>query len=282
MRDKCSGYLIELIKEHGDDLLNDRNRLIGLLYDSSHGSCLEVRVLVHAYDSNVHMEICRHSGNRVVLSVQKLLVNKLQHDHGISQDLALWAVESWAQSLNYTLVQEQKTQSEHKKLFSDPLNICTSNIANSISSCKNRHDNYLRRSFFLIGIIFCLFLILFFSFSSKINQYFESKNYGFNNPESIDYGFFPLFFYGFKDGGVQVYFKDVKIENKAVLAVYIARSSKGTVSRGIAVIKMSDSSIVFRDQESSQVIIKGKVLFDSVSKKWRIQELGNNDIYESR
>jgi formylglycine-generating enzyme required for sulfatase activity len=91
--------LCEIISQYRHEVLDDTRRLEGLLRDYCSAYKKEVNVLVIALKERIPFELLKSNDNlpREVLFAR--LVSRLVEDLGLSEDVAVWAVETWALAL---------------------------------------------------------------------------------------------------------------------------------------------------------------------------------------
>lgn len=86
------------------DALDDRQRLKSLLSDCLSGNKLQLNLLLNAYDNDVPVKL----QNSATVPDKNLflqgLVQSLTSDYGITEQAALWAIESWCLILGVSLL----------------------------------------------------------------------------------------------------------------------------------------------------------------------------------
>ena len=90
--------LCEIIAQYGTSLCEDRRRCEGLLRDLCPDSRLEINILITALKCNVPTELVKTKGVPAQSKISRLLKNIID-DFGSSEEVARWAVESWALAL---------------------------------------------------------------------------------------------------------------------------------------------------------------------------------------
>src|SRR5438552_18751627 len=91
--------LCDLIAKYGESLCDEPQRCEGLLRDFCPGNRREIHVLMNALKGRVATEL-RDSSTSVPMEMTLArLSNRLQDEQALSEDDALWVVESWALAL---------------------------------------------------------------------------------------------------------------------------------------------------------------------------------------
>jgi len=88
--------LLDLIEKYGLSLADDPRRCEGLLRDLS-GSCRrEINILMAAVHERVATDLLGANDQLPSEVIVGRLVKRLVHNRGLTKDVAVWAVESWA------------------------------------------------------------------------------------------------------------------------------------------------------------------------------------------
>lgn len=102
MKDEARVSLVAIVTKHGHDVAADARRVEGLLRDHC-GTCkAEITVLSGAVRERVPAELKSMSGTVPPRVIVVQLSKRLQDNLGVTEELAVWAVESWALSLGLT------------------------------------------------------------------------------------------------------------------------------------------------------------------------------------
>ena len=99
MKDEVRDILARLVAQYGQELCTDRQRVEGLLRDYCGQHRREIGVLVSAVREGVAQELRGAPGTEVDALVFHRLVQKLDHNAGIAEDYARWALTTWAEAL---------------------------------------------------------------------------------------------------------------------------------------------------------------------------------------
>lgn len=93
--------LCRVMNEYGLPILDDREKLSALLDEFSNGEYRnERKILILALTDNIPQELLKpHKGFHWVNTSARLRKN-LMENHGIPEDLARWAIETWAKALD--------------------------------------------------------------------------------------------------------------------------------------------------------------------------------------
>jgi len=99
LNDEVRDILARLVAQYGQELCTDRQRVEGLLRDLCGQHRREIGVLVSAVREGVAQELRGAPGTEVDALVFHRLVQKLDHNAGIAEDYARWALTTWAEAL---------------------------------------------------------------------------------------------------------------------------------------------------------------------------------------
>jgi len=99
MKDPAQQALGELITQYGRALCDDPRRLRALLSDLCPGSKREVHVLLSALEQRVPQELANTADSSPWEVIVGRLSRRLVEEAAIIEDMARWAVESWAVAL---------------------------------------------------------------------------------------------------------------------------------------------------------------------------------------
>lgn len=100
MNAKPRQVLINLIRTYGAPLSEDRSRCSGLLRDLCLGQCKpEINLLLLALEEGVPVLLQGEQGRTPPEILVKRLVKRLREERHLTEEAALWAVESWAFAL---------------------------------------------------------------------------------------------------------------------------------------------------------------------------------------
>jgi Flp pilus assembly protein TadD len=93
--------LCRVMNEYGLPILDDREKLSALLEEFSNGEYRnERKILVLALHDNIPQELLKlHKGFHWINTSARLR-KQLMENHGIPEDLARWAIETWAKALD--------------------------------------------------------------------------------------------------------------------------------------------------------------------------------------
>src|SRR5438132_7051420 len=91
--------LYELIAKYGESLCDQPLRLEGLLRDLCGKYRLEINLFVHALKEGIATDLRNASASVHTDLLIARLGKRLQDHHGVSEEAARWAVESWALAL---------------------------------------------------------------------------------------------------------------------------------------------------------------------------------------
>jgi hypothetical protein len=91
--------LCEIIKRYGKDVCNDHKRIRGLLNDFCSGNYPEINYLLTALEEQVYTELVVSSKTVPYEMLSARLVNRLYINRGMAEEIARWAVNSWALAL---------------------------------------------------------------------------------------------------------------------------------------------------------------------------------------
>ncbi len=107
MQDIVRSELAELVGRFGLDLCNDARRCEALLRDVCGGEHKrEINALVSAARDGVGTELRQSSAGVPKELIVARLTNRLHENVGLAEDLARWAVESWAVALGIATAKE--------------------------------------------------------------------------------------------------------------------------------------------------------------------------------
>jgi hypothetical protein len=99
MNDYPRQTLCELIARHGASLCDEPGRCEGLLRDLCPHDRGKVNVLVNALRERVTFDLLNGNASVPVELLIGRLAMRLEQHHGMREEIALWAVESWALAL---------------------------------------------------------------------------------------------------------------------------------------------------------------------------------------
>ncbi len=99
MHDQPRQVLRGLLAEYGPSLCDDPRRCEALLRDHCGDHKREIRVLVAALDERVPADLLRSQPDPPPAMLLNRLTRRLQDERGLAEDVARWAVESWALAL---------------------------------------------------------------------------------------------------------------------------------------------------------------------------------------
>src|SRR4028118_1112807 len=109
--------LRDIIAKYGKEICSDSRRCEGLLKDNCGSYRREISILINALDERVPLDLMA-GGNTVP---RELLLNRLakrlEDNLALTQNAAVWAVESWALALNLITereVAERENEREKK------------------------------------------------------------------------------------------------------------------------------------------------------------------------
>ncbi|MCP4544554.1 MAG: hypothetical protein GY832_46185 [Chloroflexi bacterium] len=106
MNDIPRQKLREIIQKHGVTVCDDRRRIMGLLVDYLPGDNyrLAINLLMTALDEEIVANLQQISSSVLPLQIRVgRLVDQLCKVHGLREEAARWAVESWAWALGISL-----------------------------------------------------------------------------------------------------------------------------------------------------------------------------------
>ena len=106
MQDIVRSKLAELVGRFGLDLCNDARRCEALLRDVCNEHKREITALVSAAREGVGNELRQSSAGVPKELIVARLTNRLHENVGLAEDLARWAVESWAVALGVATAKE--------------------------------------------------------------------------------------------------------------------------------------------------------------------------------
>ncbi|MFA7694756.1 MAG: HEAT repeat domain-containing protein [Methanoregula sp.] len=99
MNDSARTTLIRLISRYGVSVAHDPNRCEGLLRDTCPQCSREIFVLTHAVRQHVTDDLLAPRHTLPLSLTQGFLAKRLEDELGFSNDVARWAVVSWAEAL---------------------------------------------------------------------------------------------------------------------------------------------------------------------------------------
>jgi hypothetical protein len=109
MNDLVKETLKKLIKEHGESLCSNINRLKGLLYDACPSYRKEINVLILAVQEGLIAELKKSGISEVYLHS---LSSRLHNATGIDKAFAEWSIRTWAEALGiglFVITKQKKT-----------------------------------------------------------------------------------------------------------------------------------------------------------------------------
>jgi hypothetical protein len=99
MNDVATQKLQEIITQYGRSVCNDRTQLEGLLRDYCGQYGREIFVIISALREQVPTDLLNSQNSLPKEVLLARLKNRLQANLGLAENVALWAVESWALAL---------------------------------------------------------------------------------------------------------------------------------------------------------------------------------------
>ncbi|HVP96144.1 HEAT repeat domain-containing protein [Methanoregula sp.] len=99
MNDTARTMLARLVALYGVSIAHDANRCEGLLRDTCPECSREIFVLVHAVRQHVTDDLLTPRHTLPLALTEAFLVKRLEDELGFSNDVARWAVTSWAEAL---------------------------------------------------------------------------------------------------------------------------------------------------------------------------------------
>jgi tetratricopeptide (TPR) repeat protein len=93
--------LCAVINMHGRSILDEPDKVAALLDEMSHGDYeLERKALIIGLKDNVPQELLKPQKGFAWVSTSTHLKKQLKEKHGMSDDLAMWVIETWAKALD--------------------------------------------------------------------------------------------------------------------------------------------------------------------------------------
>ena len=123
--------LCEIIKIYGKDVCSDHKRIRGLLNDFCSGNHPEINFLLAVLEEQVYTELVASSKIVPYEMLSARLVKRLYTNRGMAEEIAHWAVDSWALALG--VISNETRYTKPQVSFSTPL----SGIANAAKSYAN-------------------------------------------------------------------------------------------------------------------------------------------------
>lgn len=120
--------LCEILKIYGQDACNDYKRIRGLLNDFCNGNHPEINFLLTALEEQVYTELVASSKTIPYEMLAARLIKRLCINRGMTEEIARWAVDSWALALG--MISNETAYIEQQVSFNTPL----SDIANTPQS----------------------------------------------------------------------------------------------------------------------------------------------------
>lgn len=102
MQDAVRETLTELIKKYGTSLVDDPRRVEGLLRDLCGENKREINALIGAMKLRVPTDLLNTS-NVPIETLSARLIKRIEDDLSMKEEMARWAVESWAVALGKEL-----------------------------------------------------------------------------------------------------------------------------------------------------------------------------------
>jgi len=99
MNDTARAMLARLVALYGVSIAHDANRCEGLLRDTCPECSREIFVLVHAVRQHVTDDLLTPRHALPLALTEAFLVKRLEDELGFANDVARWAVTSWAEAL---------------------------------------------------------------------------------------------------------------------------------------------------------------------------------------
>jgi hypothetical protein len=100
MSDKARQILKQLVDQHGRELVNQPDRVKGLLLDLCAGQMRETNLLVAVVKQGMAGELFRDGGRNLSILVPRM-AKQLHQDYGFDPKFARWAVETWVTALGF-------------------------------------------------------------------------------------------------------------------------------------------------------------------------------------
>ena len=123
--------------------LNDRQRLKALLSDCLSGNKLQLNLLLNAYDNDIPLKL----QNSTTVSDKYLflqgLVQSLIGDYGISEQAALWTIETWCIILEVTLLSDTIASNIPSSTSISVSNVPNDDIPKSVLDTLLEEDDYI-------------------------------------------------------------------------------------------------------------------------------------------
>ncbi len=123
--------LCQIIKIYGKDVCSDHKRIRGLLNDFCSGNYPEINFLLTALEEQVYTELVASSKAVPYEMLSARLVKRLYTNRGMAEEIAHWAVDSWALALG--LISNETRYTKPPVSISEPL----SSIVNAAKSYTN-------------------------------------------------------------------------------------------------------------------------------------------------
>jgi hypothetical protein len=92
--------LREIVAKFGTDICSDSRRCEGLLKDKSGAHRREISILINALDERVPLDLLAGGNSLPRELLLKRLAKRLEDNLALTENAAVWAVESWALALN--------------------------------------------------------------------------------------------------------------------------------------------------------------------------------------
>jgi len=100
MNNKPRQALREIVAKFGTDICSDSRRCEGLLKDKSGTHRREISILINALDERVPLDLLAGGNSLPRELLLKRLAKRLEDNLALTENAAVWAVESWALALN--------------------------------------------------------------------------------------------------------------------------------------------------------------------------------------
>ncbi len=123
--------LCEIIKIYGKDACNDHKRIRGLLNDFCRGNYPEINFLLMALEEKVDINLRASSMTLPYEMISARLVERLYVKRGMANEIAFWAVDTWALALGVTFNENLDTKPQVLS------NLPQSDLANATKSYTN-------------------------------------------------------------------------------------------------------------------------------------------------
>jgi hypothetical protein len=120
--------LYEIIKVYGKNVCSDPKRIRGLLNDFCRGEYPEINFLLTALEEQIYTELAASSKAVSYEMLSARLIKRLYTNRGMAEEIALWAVDSWALALG---VISNETPYTKQQVSSNAAEAVIANVAKS-------------------------------------------------------------------------------------------------------------------------------------------------------